>query len=718
MKYTKITAVAAAFIMLAQTGVSADYYVERSKSSVNADELIYEPFSEERLNEYVMSAESLLDGEGNSTEISIAIDHCRDEYLEALEQYRLAMLKNDSDYNEETSAERSEAYNNALNAFKTFGNMITRVSKSEEYAPLLENIFGEGGADEFVADLPSEKYYELSRQEEELVNEYMNVVHDSDACAKIYTELVAVRNNIAKECGYDSYTDYAHESIYARDYTREEISDFSDAVAENFSGMFEDIFNATMIVRNSEAPMSESEAMQKIGSMVSEISPELKTSFDYMADNKLYNISYSDSKNNASGSYTLVLPKIKAPYMFVNASVPYEKNASDNMRTIIHEFGHYSALLNDPALLDENIELKGSFAMDTCEVQSQGLEALSESYYGRLFGSGASYERYVQLMQCLGAVIDGCMFNEFQTRVYDEKITDIDRLNSIMQELLKKYYDLDYSPETAQGLWTSMIHNFEAPMYYISYSVSGAAALELLLESRTDMDSAIDKYMKFSALGGYVKFDEAMQKAGIDDIFNKEAVERIADGVKAEYGLGYEDVENNSWYEPYVLYTSHIFDGADETQFRPQYNISRSDFIELIGRAYDYYVGIDDEYEITFDDVDSDSDSAEYIAWAFANGIVDGYSDGEFGGSDSITREQLVVILYRLNALEGGQSDSASFEGFTDADDVSEWARNAMAWAVENGIITGRDDNTIDPQGNATRAEAAKIESCYIESIY
>lgn len=713
MKLKGMIAAAAAFVMLAELGIpaNAEYYSGRRLRSISPRELVFQPFDSSQLDYYIDCVDEKLGGKLYGMEIPEALSRCCNEYVSALEAYRLSSIENDVSYSAESAETMSEAYSAMLSAFEKLSDVIRRVGGSR-FSYMLSDVFGETETEDLIGSLPPENYYELSEREEEQVNQYTAAAGDSDACAAIYIELVKVRNEIAESYGYDSYADYAHEAVYGRDYTRGQLEEFSNAIAENFSGIFEDMFNASMVVRGDPVGMSESGALERIDGVMGKINGELKDSFDYMLDNGLYNVSYSSEKNPVTGAYTVVLPELKVPYMFVNPGAEYERNSADAVRSIIHEFGHFSALLNDPAMADDTIELTGSFSMDTCEVHSQGLESIAESYYGELFGSGASKERYMRLVKCVGAILDGCMFNELQTRVYDAESITVDEINSIMIELLKKYYDLDYNERTAQSLWTSMTHSFEAPMYYISYAVSGAAALSLLLEADTDMVSAVDKYMKISALGGYVPFGEALEKAGFDDIFDENVIAETAEGVKKLYGIGYSDVGSNSWYEPFVLFTSHIFDGADSDEFAPDMNITRNDFLELIANGYDYYSGNADFSGNENEEAD------DVLSWAEESGIAVGYAPGEFGGEDSITREQLVVMLYRLYQLEGGEASGAPLDGFADSGEVSDWAREAMEWAVENEIIRGRSEDRLEPKGNATRAEAAKIESCYIELMY
>lgn len=97
---------------------------------------------------------------------------------------------------------------------------------------------------------------------------------------------------------------------------------------------------------------------------------------------------------------------------------------------------------------------------------------------------------------------------------------------------------------------------------------------------------------------------------------------------------------------------------------------------------------------------------ADAAAWAAGAGIINGYDDGRFGPDDPVTREQAAAILWRYAGSPGA---STAGLGFRDADRVSGYAVQALRWAVENGVVNGRSGGILDPNGYATRAEAAKI---------
>ena len=92
--------------------------------------------------------------------------------------------------------------------------------------------------------------------------------------------------------------------------------------------------------------------------------------------------------------------------------------------------------------------------------------------------------------------------------------------------------------------------------------------------------------------------------------------------------------------------------------------------------------------------------------WAAAQGIVGGYGNGKFGPNDSITREQLAVMLWRYNR-EPAATDKELH--FSDANRASSWALEALRWAAGNGVLNGKGNGTLDPTGTASRAETAQM---------
>ena len=120
-----------------------------------------------------------------------------------------------------------------------------------------------------------------------------------------------------------------------------------------------------------------------------------------------------------------------------------------------------------------------------------------------------------------------------------------------------------------------------------------------------------------------------------------------------------------------------------------------------------------------FTDVKADIWYTDAILWANANGIVAGYDNGAYGVGDLITREQFATILYRYAQFKGYDTTQGGMavREFSDYENISDYARPAMAWAVNAGIMGGMDDGTLMPQGKATRAEAATMLMNFCENM-
>ena len=113
-----------------------------------------------------------------------------------------------------------------------------------------------------------------------------------------------------------------------------------------------------------------------------------------------------------------------------------------------------------------------------------------------------------------------------------------------------------------------------------------------------------------------------------------------------------------------------------------------------------------------FTDVADGQWYASAITWAAAHGIVSGCGNGRFGPNDNITREQLAVMLWRC---AGSPAATDKELHFTDADQASGYALEALRWAAENGILNGYGDGRLNPGGLAARAQAAQMLKNFLE---
>ena len=173
--------------------------------------------------------------------------------------------------------------------------------------------------------------------------------------------------------------------------------------------------------------------------------------------------------------------------------------------------------------------------------------------------------------------------------------------------------------------------------------------------------------------------------------------------------LPFYDISENAWYYDAVkyIYENGMMQGISDTEFAPNLSMNRAMIVTVLHRLENT-----PETTITnqFLDVESNQWYTEAVQWAFENDIVNGYSSDKFAPMDNVTREQLAVILYNYTNYKGGNTDIVgNLTVFKDADDISDWSKNAISWAVGSGLLSGKGNGILDPKGTATRAEVAQI---------
>ena len=170
----------------------------------------------------------------------------------------------------------------------------------------------------------------------------------------------------------------------------------------------------------------------------------------------------------------------------------------------------------------------------------------------------------------------------------------------------------------------------------------------------------------------------------------------------------FSDVPDNYWGKDAIAFVTarELFNGISDDQFAPAAPMTRAMLVTVLHRLEDTPAA---KVDAAFPDVDAAAWYADAVAWASGNGIVTGTGSG-FEPDGQITREQLATILYRYADFLGLDTSAAgALSQFSDGDKVSAWAEEAMQWAVGSGLLTGKGNGTVDPTGNATRAEVAAI---------
>ena len=159
-----------------------------------------------------------------------------------------------------------------------------------------------------------------------------------------------------------------------------------------------------------------------------------------------------------------------------------------------------------------------------------------------------------------------------------------------------------------------------------------------------------------------------------------------------------------------LLSYMNVAKGTSETTFTPNAPMTRGMLAVVLHNLADNPKA---DKTAGFSDVNGEY-FAEAVAWAAEAGIISGYGDGQFGANDSITREQLALMLYRFAGMPEAKGSALTNR---DAGEVSDYAVPAMKWAVENGIISGDINGDLMPKGNATRAQVASMLMRFCKNV-
>ena len=177
----------------------------------------------------------------------------------------------------------------------------------------------------------------------------------------------------------------------------------------------------------------------------------------------------------------------------------------------------------------------------------------------------------------------------------------------------------------------------------------------------------------------------------------------------------FTDVSEKDWFynDAMFVYKNGLMLGTSKTLFSPHGTVTRGMMATILWRMEGSLAPKD---ENSFTDVEAGRWYADAITWTTENGIFAGYSKDKFGPDDPITREQLTAIFYRYADYKGYKlTVTENLDKFEDADKITDYAKMVMQWAVGNGLIKGKSENLLDPQGTATRAEIAAMLHRFIE---
>ncbi len=687
-----------------------DFFTDQPHANVDFADMTYRHIDSEPILEEMDGVRKLLPDGGNGKKVEEAFDRLTGQFLEIITMYQLVQIRT---YQDVTDGEAAAWHEHTARLYETVADalvlLIQDILKSPCGGFLREQLTEEDIA--YYAGYKAKSGEQLARlaQESALENEYMAAAYQTctveydgrtwdqaaaDAAllagelaaeaytgisrsiaqkqnallGDIYLRMVALRKEIAQSCGYDNYGDYAYTEIYQRDYTRQEIRSFHQAVKEHIVPLADALYPLYLSGYDEPALREDyagDAALDLIEPYIGRLSSEMAEAFSYMRSHGLYDSDYSDAK--AEAGFTIFLTGYGAPFYFYSPCGEFR-----DLTTTVHEFGHYnndywqSAGWND-----------GSKSIDIAEVHSQGLELLFSCFYEELLGgedAAAAAQDYLMLSVLSGAVIEGCLYDELQQYVYDTEHVTLEQINRKYCQLCREYGVIaEDDPRTEMYEWYGVPHTFTSPCYYISYAVSAAGAFAFWLDARDDYYAAVDRYLAFTALDSSYGFQESFAELGMESPLDPDYVEALADGlwealeIEERSGmLPPVDLTGEEWFAPaaLALYAAGLIEKDESGRIYPgrpgTWNdaaalltvlagrpyrakedgkiITRAEFAEVIAALLE----LPDNAESPF----SDTADGAVAALAVRN-IVSGYADGTFHPDEPILRAEMWAVTYR-----------------------------------------------------------------------
>ena len=359
--------------------------------------------------------------------------------------------------------------------------------------------------------LTDKQFYELY---DEWYTKYNQTV------GEILLELVKIDNQIAKVQGYNTYAESVYES-YSREYTPKEIKEFigyvKAVIPEVFTMLYKSNMAAISILEKYSYDDEES-LLESINNGFLSKHSCFNDAYSYMRKYELYDIEARDYKE--TGGFTTYFDQLAEPYIVINYVAPYE-----TALTFIHEFGHYFSYYE----IGNN---KGGLDLD--ETYSQGLELIAMSYYNEIFQNDyySKAAKIYTIENMLGAIIQGCLYDEFLQQIYQNSNITVEEMNSLYSKLAK-----EYGLKVDGRSWCNVPHNFQSPFYYISYGVSAVAALEIWAKSLEQEEMGLNTYLALVKAGKDHSFMESLEIVGLNNPLHKESLEKVVEAVKGYFEL-------------------------------------------------------------------------------------------------------------------------------------------------------------------------------------
>ena len=358
-------------------------------------------------------------------------------------------------------------------------------------------------------------------------------MQDEERLSEIFDELIVIRSKIARNAGFDTYTDYMFRAMERFDYSKEDCLEFHDAIEAVCVPLMREI-NSQRVVSldldflmpwdvnektgvgpdlQERAPLKPfdnvGEMVEKLSTLFHNMSEDLGEKFDMLVE--MDTLDLDTRKGKAPGGYQYYLQKSRVPFIFMNAA-----GLQGDLETMIHEAGHafHSIYCSHLELIGER-----GYPIEFAEVASMSMELMTQEQWGEFYDEEEAnrakmghLEGVIFLLPWI-ATIDSFQHwiysNPEHTREERARVWNSirDRFGSNMNwEEYTKFRDVS---------WQQQGHLFGVPFYYVEYGIAQLGALQLWRTQRKDPEKALSDYSNAMRLGNTKTLPELFTAADI-----------------------------------------------------------------------------------------------------------------------------------------------------------------------------------------------------------
>ena len=370
-------------------------------------------------------------------------------------------------------------------------------------------------------------------------------VVDSERLSEIFDELISIRHKMAKNAGFQSYTDYMFRAMHRFDYSKEDCIEFHDSIEKVCMPLLHQI-NSTRVTslgldslrpwdvneKTGVGPDIEGkpplrpfgdveEMVSKLSVMFHEMSDVLGSMFDKLVE--MDTLDLDTRKGKAPGGYQYYLEKSRVPFIFMNAA-----GLQGDLETMIHEAGHafHSLYCGHLELIDER-----NYPIEFAEVASMSMELLTQPGWDIFYeGGDANRARRAHLEGVIFLLPWIATIDSFQHWVYSNPEHTREERESAWIEIRERFgSEMNWGDiDGFRGVsWQVQGHLYGAPFYYIEYGIAQLGSLQLWQTHRKDRGEALDDYANAMSLGNTKTLPELFSAANLRLGFSEEHLEPL-----------------------------------------------------------------------------------------------------------------------------------------------------------------------------------------------